>query len=185
MAEQPTDEKSDDSSEVPPVVQQSILPAWLEPPKEKMEDPYWVSGNQDLLTPAQHSGSVRLLVAVLAIVGVGLTMIAPGLGILMAVLVLPPLVRTVLVARSRAAHQLPTSAVDQVALFVGSFGVTLTVGTVVLVSAFGTFCFVCLSTGTEKALPAAMIAAGVAGLAASIPMFFWIRHRWLSHTKKP
>ena len=182
MAEQPVGDGSGDSLSLPPVAEQPILPAWLEPPQEESDNPYWVSGQLGSLTPAQRSSSVGLLVVAIVIVSIGLIAVLPGLGILMAILVVPPLIRTVVIAQHRAAHHRPSSTSEQILLFVGSFGVTLVVSLVVLVSTFGTFCFVCLTAGTEKAIPVAMFSAGVATLATCVPLFFWSRHRWRRHT---
>ena len=119
MAEHPTSDTPDNRFSVPPAAEQPILPTWLEPPQEDVDNPYWVSGQLGSLTPSQRNSSVGILVAAIIVVSVGLIAVLPGLGILMAILVVPPLVRTVVIAQHRAAHHRPPSTSEQVLLFAG------------------------------------------------------------------
>jgi len=186
MAEQPNDDVSFKPTELPPMAEQPILPAWLEPRSQNVSNPYAVSGQMESLSSGQRVSSVGILVGLMAVVTFGLMTVAPGLGILMAILFVPPMVRTIVVAQHRVAQRRPTSSSEQVLLFAGSFGVTLVVSLVVLVSAFGTFCFVCLSGGgDEQTIPVALLSAGVATLASCVPLFYWIRYRWRRHTQGP
>ena len=119
------------------------------------------------------------------LIGVGVTLVLPGLGILMAILAVPPLIRTIALTQVKAHQQRSLSTGEQLLMFLGSFGVTLVVSLVVLVSGFGTFCFVCLSAGTESAVPLALLVGCAVSLAVCLPMLLWIRARWRRHTLEP
>ena len=49
---------------------------------------------------------------------------------------------------------------------------------VVIVAAVGTFCAVCLSAGTESAIPFAIVAAAVPAILTVFVMARWVRARY-------
>jgi hypothetical protein len=106
--------------------------------------------------------SLFLLMTLIA-VGMGLFVIAPGLGILLGMAAAPALIRTALVAHRRDQLGRETSPARKIALFVASVAVTVLMGIVVIVGAIGSFCIVCLTAGTEAAIPV----AGIIGIAVA------------------
>jgi hypothetical protein len=153
-----------------------------EPTPQPDFNPYQPSMDVDAVPPAQRTiGSILLIVSLLA-VGVGVFRIAPGLGILLSILVLPAFVRTALVVQAKQSRG-ALSAAEKMLLFLGSFGTTIVVVVVVTISAVGTFCFVCLSAGTEAAIPAAGVMALMAAAVVMVPIGLWIRARWRRDTR--
>jgi hypothetical protein len=149
---------------------------------DPLENPY-LAPTYDSLTPAQRTGATGLFVGVFILVLVAVTIALPGLGILLAIVALPPFIRTLLVSAKRIQRHQTVSTLDRVLLFAGSFGVTLVVGIVVLISSIGTFCVVCLSSGDEKMIPVALLIAFLASAGVCVPLFYWIRYRWRRDTR--
>jgi hypothetical protein len=146
-----------------------------------LDNPY-LAPSSELLTPAQTMGSSGLLIGIFVLVTIAVTFAIPGLGILMAIMAVPPLVRTLLVTHKRIQQNRAVSATDRVLLFAGSFGVTLVVSFVVLISSLATFCFVCISAENPKFIPIALLVSVV-----TVTLFclfvFWIRARWRRDTQ--
>ena len=99
-------------------------------------------------------------------VWIGVMLIAPGLGVLLAIVAVVPFIRTLAVLQRRAQAGRPTSTWATIGLFLGSIAVSLTIVVVVIVAAVGTFCFVCIagasaSGGDERAI---WVWLGIAGL---------------------
>lgn len=114
----------------------------------------------------------------LAVVGLGVFIIAPGLALILAIGVMPALVRTALVVgrRSKSGEQIPN--VEKVLLFLGSLGTSVVVAVVVLVASVGSFCAVCLTSGKQSAVPVAILVAVVVTGGVLFFLWKWIRHRW-------
>ena len=121
-----------------------------------------------------------LLVTTLSAVFFGVLMIAPGLAILLAILCVPAMVRTGMVVQRRGQLGKPVPIERKVLWFLGSLMVTTIVATVVIVASVGTFCAVCLSAGTEQAVPVALLVAGAVTLGVLTICIRWIRRRWRS-----
>lgn len=133
------------------------------------------------------SGQMQLatifLLMTLSAVIVALIGAAPGLGILMAIVATPPVIRTMLVVKRRAQSGQQVGAVQKVLLFLSSLGTIAVVTLLAVCSSIGTFCGICLSSGKDSTIP---IAALVALITASITLFFcgkWIRSRWRRDTQ--
>ena len=132
--------------------------------------------------PVHTSGALAVLIAALAVVLLGVFLIAPGLGILLAIASVVPLVRTAVVIQKRAERGADVSKVDAAALFIASLGVTTLIVCVVTVAAVATFCFVCLAGASAGGGGGAFVLAGVATLIAVLAVVYsfskWIRARW-------
>ncbi len=119
-----------------------------------------------------------LLATALFAVFFGVLMMAPGLAILLAILCVPALVRTGLAFQQRSEAGKPVPTGRKFLWFLSSLTVTTIVVVVVVVASFGTFCAVCLGSGTEAAIPVALLAAGAATIGVLVASHRWIRHRW-------
>ena len=84
-------------------------------------------------------GSVMLGVALIA-VGLGAIRVAPGLGIVLAILATPALVRTALVAADQEARGRPLTLLEKVGVFAGTLAAVVVVGVTAIV-AFVATCF--------------------------------------------
>lgn len=89
-----------------------------------------------------------MLMMTLAAVWLGLLAAAPGLAILVCILLVPVLVRTSMVVRRREAKGGSVGPGEKVALAAGSFMVTLVIVVVTTVAAVGTFCAVCIGVAS-------------------------------------
>lgn len=138
--------------------------------------------------PPREEDTVTAIVLMVAvgIVWLGVFLAAPGVGILLAILAAVPFLRTAAVLSRRSDAGISTSLLAKVVLFLGSLGTTLVVLTVVLVTAVGTFCAVCLAgavgTGgrgpmTGLIVTSVLIALGVVGV-VGFALSKWIRARW-------
>ena len=140
------------------------------------------------------TNSARTLVSVLLtggllvlLAGIGFQNL--GISILLALLTIPPWIRTTLVMRRRSKAGLETSKVASVSMFVGSVFVTWLILFVALISCFLTFCFACigaLSVAREDSVAVSM--AGFAALAVFIVIILaftpWIKHRFRRDSQK-
>jgi hypothetical protein len=121
-----------------------------------------------------------LLITTLCAVFFGVLMIAPGLAILLAILSVPAMVRTGMVVQQRGRLGKPVPTERKVLWFLGSLMVTTIVSAVVIVASVGTFCAVCLSAGTDEAIPVALLFAGAVTIGVVTICVRWIRRRWQS-----
>jgi hypothetical protein len=131
-----------------------------------------------------------VLMLALAVVCLGVLLLAPGLGIIMAILLIVPLVRTSVLVKRRAESGRPTSRMASIGLFVASTIVQVVVLCVVGVAAFATFCLTCFgvwaATGAKSETGAsflfAVIVAGGAALVVVVVLgrrfYGWVRSRW-------
>ncbi|MBI3863626.1 MAG: hypothetical protein HY290_17180 [Planctomycetia bacterium] len=129
-------------------------------------------------TTGQFTAASVALWGALAIVGLGVLLIAPGLWILLSIVAMPALVRTAMVVSHRSRQGGPVPAQRKVLLFLGSLGTSVVVLIVVLVASVGSFCAVCLGAGTEKAIPIAILASVAVTGGVVFALWKWIRHRW-------
>jgi hypothetical protein len=132
---------------------------------------------------AQFTLATMLLLITLLSVCLGLFMIAPGLGILLAIASVPAFVRTGILVSTRDAMGRPTSGPRRIWLFVGSVLTTLVMGAVVLVASIGTFCGICLASGQESTIPIAGVVAAATTAGAIVLILLWIRARWQRHVQ--
>ena len=131
-----------------------------------------------------------LLFTTLAAVCLALFAAAPGLGICMAIVALPPLIRTSLLVRRKKRMGISIDPISKVGLFVGSMGVTIVITVVTTVVALLTFCLSCFGTfmfagkfgsGPAREGPLIFFAAGLTltVVAALVYAFSkWIKGRW-------
>jgi hypothetical protein len=90
-----------------------------------------------------------MMFVTLVCVVLGVSTIAPGVGIPLAVLFFAAWFRTAAVARQRAARGLELNQAQRIQVFFASFGVTLTLISLVALAGFCTFwaaCFACMGT---------------------------------------
>ncbi len=133
--------------------------------------------------PAQQGKSGRdttfvVIVTALAVICLGAFLIVPGVGILLAIASIIPIVRTTMVVSRRAGG---TSRSSAVLLFLSSMVVTWIIVTVVAMAAVATFCLACLGTA-HAAGEGAFVIAGAAALAVIILLVLafrkWVKTRW-------
>ena len=138
---------------------------------------------------AESYATLAVLGIALAVVCLGVTLTAPGLGIAMAILLIAPFVRTSLMIRKRAESGLPTAAGLKVLMFLGSVLFSGIVLAVVAAVAFGTFCVTCLgmAAASNDEQISVMVAAGAA-FAAVCAMGYLayrlVRWRWKKDLEK-
>ncbi len=134
--------------------------------------------------PAQFSMSSIFLITTLIAILCAVFAAAPGLGILWAIVATPPVVRTVLVVNRIKRTGSLVSPKNKVLLFLTSFVTTIVVSTVSLFVAVGSFCTVCLSAGTESAIPFALLISLIFTGLVFWGFARWIRNRWTRDTKR-
>lgn len=133
----------------------------------------------DLPRRSAWDATLVLIVAAMAVACLGAFLIQPGIGILLAIASIIPIVRTTMVVSHRAA---PTSWSSAILLFLSSMVVTWIIIPVVAAAAVGTFCLTCLSTAQAGSVELAFVLAGGATLAVVIGLIIafrkWIKGRW-------
>lgn len=129
--------------------------------------------------------ATMFLIVTLVSVGMGLLVALPGLGVLACIVMVPVLIRTMRVVRHREARGQDVRPAEKVLLFVTSYGVASVLVIVVCVSAFCSFCGVCLtivSVGDGEpgifGWGVGMCVVAVVGFVLMIKMIRWIRHRY-------
>ncbi len=119
-----------------------------------------------------------VIVTAIAVICLGAFLIQPGVGILLAIASIIPIVRTTMVVSRRAGG---TSRSSAVLLFLSSMVVTWIIVSVVAVAAVATFCLACLGTA-GAAGESAFVIAGAAALAVIILLGLafrkWVKTRW-------
>jgi hypothetical protein len=131
----------------------------------------------------RHAGasfSLGTLFVVMTLVAIccGLFIAAPGLGITVCIVLAPVLVRTAMVVNRREAAGRPVSMAEKAGLIFSSLLVAHVILAVVIVAAVGSFCAVCLSAGTEAAIPFAIMAAAIPTILVLMLMVRWVRARY-------
>lgn len=137
--------------------------------------------------------STMMLLMTLASICLGLLVVAPGLGVVVCVILLPVYIRTMMVLRKREAQGMDVSPAAKISLFLGSFFTALVVSTVVLAASFGTFCLVCLTSygvaggrgGEEPYMLLSFLVAGGVTLLFARRLVKWIRWRYQRDVSPP
>ena len=156
-------------------------------------------GQTALSEPAGGFSLASLMMFVtLAAVVMGVSSIAPGVGIPLGIVLLVVWLRTTLVAKHRRAHGQVVTREEKLHLFLASFGATLAMLTVTCIAGCGAFiaaCFACM--GTWAALGGDTIGVeliawtvfGLVALAIGVPVLRWIakiiRRRWRRDVGEP
>jgi hypothetical protein len=128
--------------------------------------------------PISFSLGTLMLITTIVAVCCGLIVAAPGLGVLVCIVLAPVMVRTAMVVKAREAAGRTVTLGEKVGLVIVSFVVTNVIMVVVLVAAVGTFCAVCLGAGSEAAIPFALLIAGTTSIVVLVLLFKWVRHRY-------
>ncbi len=128
-----------------------------------------------------------MVVMTLVAVGVGAIMLFPGIGIILAIMLLPAFVRTAMVVQRRAEQGQAVALWQRVALFFGSFATLMVILAVVAVASVGTFCALCLglyqSGSQDMSVPLASLAAIATTITVIVFATKWIRRRWRRDTQ--
>ena len=135
---------------------------------------------------ASFSLSTMLLITTLIAICCGLLVAAPGLGVIVCVLLAPVLVRTAKVVRRREEAGVRVSSSEKIGLAATSFVVAMVLATVVGFAAFCCFCAVCAfafgADGNEPGLILLGLGVGVVGLLSIwgvVKLVQWSRRRYL------
>ena len=131
--------------------------------------------------PPDHTYSLQslLLIITLVAVSLGIAVQVPGLGIPLAVLAAPALIRTMVIRGRRRVKGQPMTAGDKVLAFLGSLAVVAVIAT----ASIGAFVAICFSIGLAAFSANSgilMVAAWVLGIGVGGTIgFFLIRWLWL------
>ncbi len=122
------------------------------------------------ITSRKAPGSTLLLVLTLAAVCLVLMAIAPGLGILAAIIVAPAIIRTAILMQRRANRGRPVGWFHRVAAFLGSLAVLIVLVTVGTVGALGTFCLIAVGSMSVPQMDEelALWVAALAGIVVAV-----------------
>ena len=139
----------------------------------------------------QFSVSTMLLVTTLVAVCVALFAAAPGLGILLSIIAVPPFIRTLMLVRRRKVKGQEVSTAAKVGLYLGSLGVTLVITYVTLIASLLTFCLSCMgvfaagggNNETGAFAVAILLSLAIAGLLVWA-FSKWVRYRWQRDLQK-
>lgn len=158
----------------------SLLPAALVPAEAVRRITIDTStvDDEDRSQPAQFTLATLMFTVTLCAVCFALFAAAPGLGIGLAIILLPAFVRTLMIVQSRRSFGRKTSAELKIVMFLGSAVTALISSVVVLVASVGTFCGICLSSGSSGSIPVALAVAGAAVIGVFIMLAAWYRSRW-------
>lgn len=130
--------------------------------------------------------STMLLVMTLVAVCLGLLAVAPGIGILVGILLAPVLVRTTMVVKRRERTGRPVSSLEQAGLIATSLVVAHVMVAVVATASIGTFCGTCLGLAAvtpgfnyrQHDIHAMALLSGALALAVTLLSLRWI-WRWM------
>lgn len=129
--------------------------------------------------------ATMFLLVTLASVCMGLLVAVPGWGIFACIVMVPVFFRTMRVVRYREAIGKAVTPMQKVVMFSTSFAVSSVLVIVVCVSAFCSFCGVCLSIvgfgdgeGDMFAWGLGMCIAAVVGFVVMVKLIKWIRYRY-------
>ena len=147
--------------------------------------------------PATYSFGIATLLLVTTLIAVCMALVAaaPGLGIWLAIVSLPPFIRTLMLVqkKKKMGRDIPTAT--KVSLYLGSLGVTIVITFVTLFGSLIAFCLSCFGAfafaqgangrraeefafGTAILLTLAMIALMLWAFSK------WVRRRWRRDMKK-
>jgi hypothetical protein len=145
------------------------------------------------LDPAgSYSLASLMMFVTLACVVLGVSTLAPGIGIPLGMVMLTVWLRTAAVARRRQARGQTLDHMDRAQLFVASFGVAMALIAVTCVAGCAAYlaaCFACIATyaaleplGDDAGMAVAYLVYAVVGLAIVVPTIWFvtrvIRRRW-------
>jgi hypothetical protein len=168
-----------DVVEPPPIAGSPFAPKWVPKP---------TSG-----VPFQFSLESLMLVVTLVAVCLGVTMAAPGFGILLCIIAAPALIRTLMAGYQERAAGHKMSIGEKVLTFLASTGITMAVlgaGGSAFAAACMATCFAALGiseatrgsggvplVGEQILFPAALIISSIVGLGTAIWIFWLLRPR--------
>jgi hypothetical protein len=129
--------------------------------------------------------TTTLLATIFAVVAT-----APGLGILLAIVSMPPLVRTMIVVQRRQERGLEVNSEEKVGLFIASLTVTIVVSAVALFLSLSTFCgaFLVTTSNTGIGVPTGLLTLVISAVLIILAIWFfwkWIRRRWQRDVNRP
>ncbi|MEQ1906691.1 MAG: hypothetical protein ABL888_21070 [Pirellulaceae bacterium] len=140
----------------------------------------------------QSTFQISSLMLITTLIAACLAMIlaVPGLGIILTICSLPPLIRTVILVRRRVKTGLPVEAGSKVVWFLGSLGTTILITFVTCCLSFAAFfgsCLVMLPIADRGGdiEPLFVIAIAASLIAAGLVLWlfsFWMRARWRRDT---
>lgn len=146
------------------------------------------SGSPDIDRGTRTTFGIGTLLLIITLVGVllGIGVSAPGLGVLLALFAVPPVIRTTMVVQARKSAGRETGLGEKSGLFLMSAFVTWVIVSVLVSACCLTFCGVCaagLVASGEKADPNLLVIfSGAAALVTAFLVIwafgFWIRARW-------
>jgi hypothetical protein len=134
--------------------------------------------------PFSYSLATMFLLMALASVCMGLLVVWPGLGIFACVVMVPVFIRTIRVVKHRESLGEEISSAEKAALFLGSFAVSSVLVVLVCVSAFCSFCGVCLTVVSFSNEPSMVpVALGVGAIGVGVffvanKLFKWNQRRY-------
>jgi hypothetical protein len=136
-------------------------------------------------------GSLLLVITAIGVL-LGITVAAPGLGIALALLAVPPAIRTVMVVKQRQSAGQATGGTEKATLFLVSAFVTWVIVVALVASCCLTFCGVCagglvLSGGSPDEQLLLLLAGSATVVVAILVLWafsYWIHARWRRDTKK-
>lgn len=168
-------------------VNDSRLNPW-EAPKKLPSVPKDIAA---MTSSASTMVSVALTVGLIGILAATL-LASPGLGICLALLMIPAWIRTTLVVFKRSRSGLETGNLQKTTLFVGSAFVTWLVLFVALISCCLTFCAMCwgvMITNADRMNDQVLLyvlwgSVGVTFILVLLAFSPWIRNRWKRDTIK-
>lgn len=142
------------------------------PPERQAFDDY------DQSRAAQFSLATLFLLVTLAAIFLAVTARDPGFAVGLAIFSLPAFIRTMMLVGQRRELGKQTPAALKIASFLGSLVTFSIASVVVVVASVGTFCGICLTAGTDKAVPLAGLFALGATIAVIIVIAKWVGRRW-------
>ena len=152
------------------------------PGAEPAPEPDRLRQGIDALRGPSESGrdtTVVVIVAAIAVICLGAFLIQPGVGIMLAIVSIIPMVRTTMLVSRRAGA---TSRLSAVLLFLSSMVVTWIIVAVVAVAAAATYCLTCLGVAVSRGQEQGYVIAGAAALAVvvigGLAFRKWITARW-------
>jgi hypothetical protein len=162
--------------------------------KAGMANPFLDDDKPEIDRGTLASFSLGTLMLSITVFGVllGITVAAPGLGIPLALLAVPPAIRTVMVVKKRKFAGQATSGPEKTALFLVSALVTWVIVISLVSACCLTFCGVCvggytLSGGNIDEGMAMLFAGSCTAVVAILILWafsYWIRVRWWRDTRK-
>ena len=138
--------------------------------------------------PFQFGISSMLLITTLAAVVLSVTVMVPGIGIALAVVATPALVRTYMLTRRRRDSDKPVATGEKIVLFMMCLGiatlVALATGAAFFVTCFVSFWGVSAANGGRPALDAGLTIGVILGTFAGLTVLIVLLVKWLARPAK-